>query len=120
MPRVGSKRKKTKTHVVQTDEDLTSVPKSMVIKRTTLSKDLKDLKRELREVFYPFTAMKFKESNKMKLKEIMDGTKAFDVSNLFMLSSNEKGDYLKFVKLTNGPTHTFKINNYSLGNDIRK
>lgn len=56
----------------------------------------------------------------MKLKEIMDGTKAFDVSNLFMLSSNEKGDYLKFVKLTNGPTHTFKINNYSLGNDIRK
>lgn len=97
MPRIGSRRKKTKTHVLQTEEQLDEVPKSMIIKRTTLSKDLKELKKELREVLYPFTAMKYKESTKYTFKEILNGAKAFGVKNLMMMSSKEKGDYLKLT-----------------------
>lgn len=67
----------------------------MVIKRTSLSKDLKELRKELRDVLYPFTAMKYKESTKSRLKELIIGAKAFGVRNLFLLSTKDKGDYLK-------------------------
>lgn len=97
MPRVGSRRKKTKTHVKETEEQMDSVPKSMVVKRTSLSKDLKLLEKELREILYPFTAMKYKESKKIRLKEVLHGAKAFGVKNLFLMSCKEKGDYIKLA-----------------------
>ena len=97
MPRVGSRRKKTKTHVKETEEQMDSVPKSMVVKRTSLDRDLKLLEKELREILYPFTAMKYKESTKIRLKEVLNGAKAFGVKNLFLMSSKEKGDYIKLA-----------------------
>ncbi len=69
----------------------------MIIKRTSLGKDLKLLEKELRDVLYPFTAIKYKESKKIRLKEVLFGAKAFGVKNLFLMSSKDKGDYLKFA-----------------------
>ncbi len=96
------------------------VPKSMVIKRTSLNKDLKELRNELRDVLYPFTAMKYKESTKSRMKEIVTGAKAFGVKNLFLLSSKDKGDYLKMCEMADGPTYTFKIKEFSLVGDLIK
>lgn len=76
-----------------------TVPKSMVIKRTSLSWDLKLLEKEFWEILYPFTAMKYKESTKIRLKEVVNGAKAFGVKNLFLLSSKDKGDYIKFTEI---------------------
>ena len=118
MPRIGSRRKKTKTHVKTTEEQNDTVPKSMIIKRTSLDKDLKMLEKELRDVLYPFTAIKYKESTKLRLKEVIFGAKAFGVKNLFLLSSKDKGDYLKFTQISNGPTFTFKIVDFSLISDL--
>lgn len=44
-----------------TEEEFSEVPKSLVIQRHSLSKDLKSLKENLRELMYPFTAKHFKE-----------------------------------------------------------
>lgn len=74
-----------------------NVSKSMIIKRTSLNKDLKQLEKEIRDVLYPFTAMKYKESTKIWLKEVIFGAKAFGVKNLFLISSKDKGDYIKFA-----------------------
>lgn len=41
MPKVGGKRKKTRTHVVENEEYFDEVPKSMVLKRTAVNKDTK-------------------------------------------------------------------------------
>lgn len=114
MPKVGSRRKKTRTHVQVNLEEQSDVPKSMVIKRTSLSSDLKGLEKGLRDTLYPFTAMKYKESTKIKLKEVLHGAKAFGVQNLFLLSSKDKGDYIKFARAPADQTFTFKIIDYSL------
>ena len=96
------------------------VPKSMIIKRTTLSKDLKELKKEFRDVLYPFTAMKYKESTKYTFKEILNGAKAFGVTNLLLMSTKEKGDYLKMTQIPSGPTFTFRLKEMSLIQDLIK
>ena len=72
----------------------------------------------MRDILYPFTAMKYKESTKLRLKEVLFGAKAFGVKNLFLMSSKDKGDYIKFGQLTNGPTFTFKIEDFSLTSDL--
>lgn len=92
----------------------------MVIKRTELPKDMILLKKNLREMMYPFTAMHFKESNKLKMKEILAATKNFGVRNLIFLSSNPQGNYLKLLRVPDGPSFHFKIKNYSLISDVVK
>ena len=102
-------KKKRRTHVVKELQEYDEVPKSMIIKRTDLPKDMNLLKRDLREMMYPFTAMNFKESTKLKIKEILAATKNFGVKNLMFLSSNPKGNYLKLLKVPNGPSFHLKI-----------
>lgn len=82
----------------------------MVIKRTNLSKDLNQLKKELRELLYPFTALKFQEVNRNKLKDLIKTGENFGVNNFLFLSEKEKGVYLKLVQIPNEKTYTFKIN----------
>ncbi len=118
MPRVGGKRKKTRTHKEVTEGEYDSVPKSIVMKRNELTKDMKHLEQNLRDLMYPFTAMKFKETTKLKMKEIMFACRNFGVSHIFFLSSHTSGNYLKLLKTPKGPTFTFKIDKYSLNNDL--
>ena len=58
MPRKGGKRKKTRTHVSLTEAEIDAVPKSMVLKRSQLSRDMKLLEQEVRAMMAPFTALK--------------------------------------------------------------
>jgi len=77
-----------------------------------LTKDLKMLKKNLREFLYPFTAKNFNESPNMKLKEILTYTNNYNIKNLMFLTAKEKGNYLKMMSAPDGPTFTFKINSY--------
>ncbi len=88
------------------------------MRRSVLTKDMKMLEKDLREMMYPFTAIKFKETTKLKMKEILFATKNFGVSNLMFLNSKDKGNYLKLIKIPTGPTLTFKIERYCLNNDL--
>lgn len=95
------------------------VPKSFVIHRSEISKDLKVLESNIREMMYPFTAMKLKESGKAKMKEILHTTKNFGVRNLFILGSKGKNNILKLANLPNGPTFTFKVDSFCLNRDLQ-
>lgn len=92
----------------------------MVIKRTNLSKDLNQLKKELRELLYPFTALKFQEVNRNKLKDLIKTGENFGVNNFLFLSEKEKGVYLKLVQTPNEKTYTFRIKQFSLQKDLVK
>lgn len=98
MPKSGSRRKKTKTHKEITEKEYDSVPKSIVIKRTDLPKEMKIFEKNLREMFYPFTALKLKENTKLKIKDVLITSKNFGVDKLLFLSSNDRANYLKMIK----------------------
>ena len=67
---------------------------------------------------YPFTAMNFKETTKLKMKNILFATKNFGVTNLMFLTSKSSGNYIKMLKVPSGPTFTFKLDKYCLKNDL--
>ena len=79
---------------------------------------MKIFEKNLREMFYPFTALKLKENTKLKIKDVLAVSKNFGADKLLFLSSNDRANYLKMVKAPNGPTFTFKILKYSLNNDL--
>jgi ribosome biogenesis protein SSF1/2 len=102
-----------------TEKEIDSVPKSMVLKRTTLPKEIKILLKDIRQLMYPFTAMKLKESTKMKLKDICKFGYNFGVTNLLMLFNNENKNYLKMSGNGRGPTSVFRIEQFILSKDIQ-
>ena len=93
---------------------------AFVIKRGKVSKPIKNLIRNTREVFYPYTAINLKESEKEKIKNIMRISANFNVSSILMFSSTEKSNLLKVAKTPHGPTFTFKIVKYSNNQELQE
>ena len=120
MPRRGGKRKKTKTHVPMSEQDIDAVPKSVVLKRSSLSIDMKLLEAEIRAMMGPYTAMNLKESTKVTLKDINNTASNFGAKNLVFLSEKENRNYLRFALSPKGPTFTFQIKAFSLEKDFVK
>ena len=48
MPRRGGKRKKTRTHKEITEAEIDAVPKSIIMRRSELTKDMKLFEKDLR------------------------------------------------------------------------
>ena len=119
MPKHGSRKKKTRTHKPFTEEEIDSVPKSIVIKRSTLPQELKQLMKNFRSMMYPFTAMKLKESKKMKIKELCKAARNFGVKNLIFFTSRQGKHYIRFCGTGKGPTFTFKIKGFVLNKDLQ-
>jgi ribosome biogenesis protein SSF1/2 len=64
--------------------------------------------------------MHLKESTKLKLKDILEASKNFNVKNLIFLTSKNNNLYVKFLVTPHGPTLTFKTQSYVLSNDLQK
>lgn len=67
---------------------------------------------------YPYTGMKLNESEKIRIKDYIKGCGVYGVSDMIILSSTEKHNYLKVIKTPHGPTLTFRIENYALIEDV--
>lgn len=81
---------------------------------------MKELKEDLRNLMYPYTAMKLRESKKNSIKDFVGVAGQFGVSHMMILTQTESGNYLRVAKLPKGPTMTFKIDSYSLARDVVK
>lgn len=81
---------------------------------------IKQLESDLRDLMYPFTAAKLKESKKNSLKDFVSAAGIFGVTHMMVFSSTEKSNYLRVIKNPKGPTLTFKIDQYSLAKDVIK
>ena len=63
MPYEHGNRKKTKTpKPIEDDKEAEQIPKSFIIKRGEIGMYLKELLHDVRNIMYPFTASKLKES----------------------------------------------------------
>jgi ribosome biogenesis protein SSF1/2 len=73
MPRAGARRKKTRTHVEDETKtkEIEEAPKSFIIKRGKVGIYMKELLQNLRELMYPYTAMRLREQKKNSLKDFL-------------------------------------------------
>ena len=120
MPKAGNRRKKTRTHKEdeKAKEEYQTAPKSFIIKRGKVGMYMKELVTNLRELMYPYTAMKLKESKKNSLKDFLGVAGQLGVSHMQILTQSDSGNYIRFVKNPKGPTLTFKIDEYALSKDV--
>ena len=73
MPKSGSKRKKTRTHVenAKEQEEYEEAPKSFIIKRGKVGLFVRELVMNLRELMYPFSFINLKESKRNSMKDFL-------------------------------------------------
>ncbi|XP_052205730.1 peter Pan-like protein [Diospyros lotus] len=108
------KRKQTSVDQITGEK----IPKSFVFSRGKLPGSLRQLQIDLRKLMLPFTALKLKEKKRNNLKDFLNIAGPMGVTHFLMLSKTETAPYLKVARTPQGPTLTFKINEYSLAVDI--
>ena len=132
MPRRGRHRKKTRTHVVATDERITSalhsndalkVPRSLVIRRGKTEGELAELVSDLRGLMRPYTALNFKEdarNRKMTLTHYANSLSGpLGITHVLAVSQNSGRVALRVGRAPGGPTLTFRVKRFTLGRHIR-
>ncbi|KAL3761232.1 hypothetical protein ACHAWU_007049 [Discostella pseudostelligera] len=132
MPRRGRKRKKTRTHVVETDARITSAlhsndelktPRSLVIRRGKTESELIELVSDMRKFMRPHTAVNFKEdasNRKLKLSHYASSlTGSLGITHILALSQNSSKITLRICRSPSGPTLSFRVKRFTLGRQIR-
>lgn len=132
MPRRGRKRKKTRTHVVDTDErirgglisnDELKIPRSLVIRRGKVESELTELVTDIRKLMRPYTAVNFKEdakNRKVTLSHYANSlSTSMGVTHLLAVSQNSNRVTLRVGRTPSGPTLSFRVKRFTLGRQIR-
>lgn len=122
MPKSGSRRKKTRTHVEdeQAKQEYEEAPKSFIFKRGQVGPYLKELIQNLRELMYPYTALKLREQKKNSLKDFLGVAGQYGVTHMQIVTQTDAGNYVRLIKNPKGPTITLKISEYSLTRDVAR
>nr|XP_027114000.1 peter Pan-like protein [Coffea arabica] len=94
------------------------IPKSFVFSRGKLPGPLRQLQMDLRKLMLPFTALKLKEKKRNNLKDFLNVAGPMGVTHFLILSKTESAPYMRVARTPQGPTITFKIQEYSLASDI--
>jgi ribosome biogenesis protein SSF1/2 len=139
-----ARRRKNRTHLKGTLSSATSsvdVPKSFVIKHGHVGTSLTQLTRDIRKVMEPNTASRLKvclsmiplvsrvlnvtfffvqvkERSRNKLKDFLTMAPALQVTHLLAFTLTDIAPSLRIVRLSNGPTLSFRVERYSLVKDI--
>lgn len=122
---MAKRRTKKRTHVTTNPEEITKIPKSMVIRvgQTSMANhSLNQLVKDFRHVMEPYTALKLKERKSNKLRDFVVMCGPLSVSHLFIFTQSERtGNVsLKIARAPHGPTVTFQLDDYSLSRDIKR
>lgn len=122
--KMAKRRTKKRTHAKPDQDEVDSIPKSMVIRLGATSMgnhSLNQLVKDFRNVMQPHTAIKLRERKSNKLKDFVVMCGPLKVSHLFVFTQSEKtGNVsLKIAKHPNGPTVTYQVLKYSLNKDIK-
>ncbi|KAI0818719.1 Brix domain-containing protein [Irpex lacteus] len=96
------------------------VPKSFVIKHGQVGTSLTQLVRDVRKVMEPNTASRLRERARNKLKDFMTMAPALGVTHLLAFTLTDRAPSLRIVRLSAGPTLSFRVERYSLLKDVQK
>ena len=95
MPKVGRKRKKTRTHAVVDEKDSSALAKTVLPKSFVLQHggdeheaELSVLIADMRLLMSPYTALSLKESKGAKIRDYIDSAQHLGVTHLLAFSLN--------------------------------
>lgn len=75
--------------------------------------------QELRLILEPNTASQLKVKKANSIKDFVSVASIFHVTHLICLTKTRKNIFMRFCRLPHGPTLFFRIQNYTLGKDVR-
>ncbi|KDQ60625.1 hypothetical protein JAAARDRAFT_124154 [Jaapia argillacea MUCL 33604] len=115
-----ARRRKTRTHVKADKAAPTAdgVPRSFVIKHGQVGASLTSLVRDVRKVMEPNTASRLKERSRNKLKDFIVMAPALRVTHLLAFTLTDLAPSMRLIRLSSGPTLSFRVERYSLMKDI--
>ncbi|KAH9951287.1 Brix-domain-containing protein [Amylocystis lapponica] len=118
------RRRKNRTHlkggVASSPGTAEGVPKSFVIKHGQVGSSLAQLVRDMRKVMEPNTASRLKERARNKLKDFFVMAPALGVTHILAFTLTDVAPSLRIVRLSAGPTLSFRVERYSLAKDVVK
>ncbi|CCM02921.1 uncharacterized protein FIBRA_05035 [Fibroporia radiculosa] len=94
------------------------IPKTFVVKHGQVGSSLTQLVRDVRKVMEPNTASRLRERARNKLKDFFTMAPALGVTHLLAFTLTDVAPSLRLVRLSAGPTLSFRIERYSLVKDI--
>ncbi|KAF6765003.1 rRNA binding protein [Ephemerocybe angulata] len=118
-----ARKRKNRTHLkgeAQREAATPGVPKSFIIKHGQVGASISQLVRDMRKVMEPHTASRLKERNRNKLKDYITMGPALQVTHLLAFRLTPIAPSLRIVRLSDGPTLSFRVERYSLMKDILK
>ncbi|KAJ3508670.1 hypothetical protein NLJ89_g5627 [Agrocybe chaxingu] len=116
-----ARKRKNRTHLKDTTKDdkgSDSAPKSFIIKHGQVGSSLTQLVRDMRKVMEPNTASRLKERSRNKLKDFLGMGPALQVSHILAFTLTPLSPSLRIIKLSDGPTLSFRVERYSLMKDV--
>ncbi|KAJ7261374.1 Brix domain-containing protein [Mycena haematopus] len=116
-----ARKRKNRTHLkgaLPPTANTDGVPKSFIIKHGPVGHSIAQLVRDLRKVMEPNTASRLRERNRNKLKDYLTMAPALQVTHLLAFTLTPIAPSLRIIRLSNGPTLSFRIERYSLMKDI--
>ncbi|KAF7311595.1 Brix domain-containing protein C1B9.03c [Mycena kentingensis (nom. inval.)] len=116
-----ARRKKNRTHLKATTAPTAAadgVPKSFIIKHGQVGHSIAQLVRDLRKVMEPNTASRLRERSRNKLKDYLTLAPALQVTHLMAFTLTDIAPSMRIVRLSSGPTLSFRIERYSLMKDV--
>ena len=114
-----ARRRKNRTHLKgQKPNNNDGIPKSFIKKHGQVGSSLAQLVRDMRKVMEPNTAARLKERNRNKLKDYLTLAPALQVSHILAFTLTPIAPSLRIIRLSAGPTLSFRVERYSLVKDI--
>ncbi|KAF7322538.1 hypothetical protein HMN09_00032300 [Mycena chlorophos] len=120
-----AKRKKNRTHLKGAGAAAAAptatqdgVPKSFIIKHGQVGHSIAQLVRDLRKVMEPNTASRLRERSRNKLKDYLTMAPALGVTHLMAFTLTDIAPSMRIIRLSSGPTLSFRVERYSLMKDI--
>lgn len=112
-------KKKNIPGAVDTTEADKATPKSIIVYRGEASAPVRGLMHEWRRVLLPWSSKNLHGKNK-SLKDFVSVASVFSVSHLQLFASPPGGTSLRIMRFFNGPTLSFRVESFSLHQDIIK
>ncbi|XP_065829296.1 suppressor of SWI4 1 homolog [Oscarella lobularis] len=110
-------RASQKTRAAQELEDL-KPPRSFVIHRGIVGKDIQQLVLDMRKVLEPNTASHLKVRQKNVLKDFVHVAGPLGVTHVVIFTKSETSINMKISRFPRGPTVTFRVLSYALMSDV--
>ncbi|KAJ7692350.1 Brix domain-containing protein [Mycena olivaceomarginata] len=116
-----ARKRKNRTHLkgaAPATASTEGAPKSFIIKHGPVGHSIAQLVRDFRKVMEPNTASRLRERSRNKLKDYLTMAPALQVTHLLAFTLTPIAPSLRIIRLSNGPTLSFRVERYSLMKDI--